>query len=192
MTINTKLHSSSATRPLAPLVQHFKLFTLALAVTFALVAGLVLVLPAKYESEMKLLVNNERQDLIISPQDDKNTVHAQEMAEIRLNSEIELLKSADVLKQVVLKTGLSHEPGTVRAAGGPSPIYLDRAVRSLSRHLEIAPVKKSDIITVSYRAKSPELANSVMTRLADTYLGMHLQAHGTPPGSFHFFNEQAN
>lgn len=190
--IKTKLLSSIAIGPLAPVFRHLKLFACAFAVTFALVAGVILVLPTKYESEMKLLVNNERQDLVISPQDDKNTVHAQELAEIRVNSEIELLKSADVLKQVVLKTGLGHEPGTVRAAGAPSPVYLDRAVRSLYRHLEITPVKKSDIITVAYRAKSPELANAVMTRLADTYLGMHLQAHGTPPGSFHFFEEQAN
>jgi len=188
-----QIHHTPALKkgPLAPFLRHFKLFLAAFTFTFVVVAAIVMLLPTRYESEMKLLVNNERQDLVITPQDDRHTIQSQELTEVRLNSEIELLKSQDVLRKVVMKTDLSHEPGTVRAQGGPSPVSLDRAIRSLNRRLQVVPVTKSDVITVSYRANTPALANAVVRRLADTYLGMHLQAHGTP-GSFEFFDEQAN
>jgi uncharacterized protein involved in exopolysaccharide biosynthesis len=159
--------------------------------TFLVTVALVFLLPTKYESQMKLLVGDERPDLVISPKDDKTIPLPEELAEIRVNSEIELLTSRDVLRQVVIKSHLSQEPGTVAASGGPSPISLDRAVHSLERHLEISPVKKSEIITVAYRAKSPEVANAVLKNLAETYLGKHLNAH-TNPGSFKFFSDQAD
>lgn len=184
-------HRRSVVDPLLRLFGHRWLFLIVFAGTFSMTAALVFLLPTKYESQMKLLVGDERPDLVISPKDDKATPLREELAEVRVNSEIELLRSLDVLKQVVLKSHLTREPGTVDASGEPSPISLDRAVHSLERHLEISPVKKSEIITVAYRAKSPEMASAVLKNLAETYLGMHLSAH-TNPGSFKFFSDQAD
>ena len=181
----------SVVDPLLRLFGHRWLFLIVFAGTFLMTAALVFLIPTKYESQMKLLVGDERPDLVISPKDDKSTPQPEELAEIRVNSEIELLRSHDVLRQVALKSHLTPEPGTVAASGAPSSISLDRAVRSLDRHLEITPVKKSEIITVAYRAKSPEVANAVLKNLADTYLGKHLNAH-TNPGSFKFFSDQAD
>lgn len=171
--------------------RHWKLFLTAFAVMFALITCVVLLLPTKYESQMKLFVNTERQDLVITPSEDKNGAYYQELAEVRINSEIELLKSNDVLKQVVIKAGLLKKPGAKIADGSPSPLELDKAVHSLEHHLVIEPVKKSAIISVSYIARSPELANTVLKNLAEAYLGQHLKAHATP-GSFVFFSEQTN
>src|SRR5277367_5419105 len=86
--------------------RHWKLFFIVFSVIFAVVTCVVLLLPFKYESQMKLLVNAERQDLVISPSEDKNGTYYQELAEILINSEIELLKSHDVLQQVVIKADL--------------------------------------------------------------------------------------
>ena len=171
--------------------RHWRLFLIVFSAMFALVTCVVFLLPFKYESQMKLLVNTERQDLVISPSEDKNGTYYQELAEIRLNSEIELLKSHDVLQQVVIKSGLLKKPATGVAPESPSPLELDRAIHSLEHHLVIEPVKKSAIISISYRAKSPELANTVVKNLAEAYLGQHLKAHAAP-GSFVFFNEQAD
>jgi uncharacterized protein involved in exopolysaccharide biosynthesis len=177
--------------PLLHLLGHRWLFLIVFAGTFSMTAALVFLLPTKYESQMKFLVGDERPDMVISPEDDKATPQQEELAEVRVNSEVELLTSRDVLTQVVLKSHLAREPGTVAASGAPSSISLDRAVHSLERHLEISPVKKSEIITVAYRAKSPEVANAVLKNLAETYLGKHLRAH-TNPGSFKFFSDQAD
>ncbi|WP_158748947.1 Wzz/FepE/Etk N-terminal domain-containing protein [Acidobacterium sp. S8] len=169
--------------------KHRKLFFVAFTITFVLIAAVVMLLPPKYESEMKLLVNTGRQDLIISPSEDKNGTQYQELAEIRINSEIELLKSRDVLQQVVLRSGLLKTSG--KSAGQNQELDVDRAVHGLAHRLDIEAVKKSEIISVSYRAKSPAQANTILKNLAEVYLGEHLKAHATP-GSLKFFDEQAN
>lgn len=158
-----------------------------------LLAGctLVLIMPKKYEAEMKFLVKNERQDLVISPDKSTATVTSNQINETEINSEIELLRSNDVLRNVVLKSGLSHpEPGTVQAAGPMSPVSVDRALAGLRNALSIAAVKKSSIIDITYASKDPQLASRVLQNLRDSYLEVHLRSHGTP-GSYNFFNQQA-
>ncbi len=177
--------------PLARIRRHWRLFVLVFAACFITIAIGIKLLPVKYESRMRLLVSSERQDLVISPDEGKTTSSYQDFAENRVNSEIALMTSRDVLRDVVLKSGMGHEPGTVSAAGPPSPWYMDSAVNSLGRHLEIAPVKKSDVIEVTYKGRSPEQATEVLKNLADVYLSEHLRAHAQP-GSFKFFDEQAN
>lgn len=177
--------------PLARIRRHWRLFVLVFAGCFLTIAIGIKLLPVKYESRMRLLVSSERQDLVISPNDGKSTSSYQDFAENRVNSEIALMTSRDVLQDVVLKSGMGHEPGTVSAAGPPSQWYLDSAVNSLGHHLEIAPIKKSDVIEVTYKAHSPEQATAVLKNLAEVYLSEHLRAHAQP-GSFKFFDEQAN
>ena len=176
--------------PLARIRRNWRLFILVFVVCFLTIALGIKLLPVKYESRMRLLVSSERQDLVISPSDGKTASAYQDFAENRVNSEIALMTSRDVLQDVVLRSGMGHEPGTVSAAGPPSQWYLDSAVNSLGRHLEIAPIKKSDVIEVTYKAKSPEQATAVLKNLADTYLSEHLRAHAQP-GSFEFFDGQA-
>lgn len=170
---------------------HWKLFLVAFGCTFTCTAILIMLLPTKYESQMKILVSSDAQDLVISPNDGKASPGFQDFAQNRVNSEIQVMTSRDVLREVVMRSGLAHEPGTVSAAGAPSPLYLDTAVNSLGNHLKVEPVKNSDVISVVYKARSPELATVVLRNLADSYLNMHVRAHAKP-GSFQFFNQQAD
>jgi len=67
------------------------------AVPFAaLLTVTVLLLPKKYASEMKILVNNERQDPIISTDYTRYTPQPHEESEMQVNSEGQLLRSSDV------------------------------------------------------------------------------------------------
>jgi uncharacterized protein involved in exopolysaccharide biosynthesis len=167
-----------------------RLFAIAFAITFVLLGLVIVLLPKRYESQMKLLVKNERQDVVVSPERNISTIHTNELTETQVNSEIELIRSMDVLRQVALKSGLAHESGTVIAAGAPSPIALANAVRSLERQLDISPVKKSNIIEISYQANAPEVAANVLNRLVETYLEAHLKVHGAS-GTYTFFAGQA-
>lgn len=170
---------------------HWKLFALVFALSFAATSAIVLMMPAKYESQMKILVSNAPEDLVITPNDGRASTGLQDFEENRVNSEIQVMTSRDVLRDVVMRSGLAHEPGTVSAAGPPSPWYLDTAVNTLGQHLQIAPIQKSDVISVVYKASSPEMANAVLHNLADSYLSMHVRAHAKP-GSFQFFDDQAS
>jgi glycosyltransferase involved in cell wall biosynthesis/uncharacterized protein involved in exopolysaccharide biosynthesis len=157
----------------------------------ALFVAIVLVLPKQYESEMKILVNNERQDPVVSTDYLPYKPQPQEQSEYEVNSESEILHSSDVLRDVVLKTGLANPDAATSDSSKVSPAELDRATRKLDRKLEIEPVKKSQIINVSYRARTPELANRVMRELASRYLVAHVQVHNTS-GTYQLFDEQAS
>jgi glycosyltransferase involved in cell wall biosynthesis/uncharacterized protein involved in exopolysaccharide biosynthesis len=164
------------------------LWSLPFAALFVIV---VFLLPKQYESEMKILVNNERQDPVVSTDYLPYKPQAQEQSEYEVNSEGEILHSTDVLRDVVLKTGLSSLDAADSDSSKVSPANLDHAIRKLDRKLEIEPVKKSNIINVSYRARTPELANRVMRELASRYLVAHVQVHNTS-GTYQLFDQQAS
>jgi len=56
--------------------------------------------------------------------------------------------------------------------------------------LEIKALKTSSIISISYKAQSPKLAQEVITKLIDSYLEKHIAVHQTP-GSYAFFTQQS-
>ena len=163
---------------------HWKLFGAVFVITFMATAAIVLLLPTKYESQMELLVSSAPQDLVISPNDGKPETGLQDFVENRVNSEIQVMTSKDVLRDVATRSGLVQAPDTSSAS-------MEAVINSLGRHLEIEPVKKSDVITVTYKARNPELATTVLRNLKDAYLSMHVKAHAKP-GSYKFFDDQAN
>lgn len=65
----------------------------------------------------------------------------------------------------------------------------DRAIRKLLGDLDVAAIKKSNSIALSYDARSPRMAQDVLARLIDAYLDKHIQVHITE-GSYQFFVEQ--
>jgi glycosyltransferase involved in cell wall biosynthesis/uncharacterized protein involved in exopolysaccharide biosynthesis len=164
------------------------LWSLPFAALFVIV---VFLLPKQYDSEMKILVNNERQDPVVSTDYLPYKPQAQEQSEYEVNSEGEILHSTDVLRDVVLKTGLSNPDAAASDSTKVSPAELDRAIRKLDRKLEIEAVKRSKIINVSYRVRTPELANRVMRELASRYLVAHVQVHNTS-GTYQLFDQQAS
>jgi uncharacterized protein involved in exopolysaccharide biosynthesis len=155
------------------------------AVTAVLLA---IYLPDQYESRMKILVRNMRSDTqITAERTDTSSGGANEVSEAQIISEIELLKSRDLLKQVVVKNDLAEvEPG--RPA---MPQEIERAVYKLEKDLDISPVKKANMIEVSYTSKSPEKSAEVLKDLSELYMEKHLKIH-RPPGTFDFFKTQSD
>jgi len=160
-----------------------------LILTTLLTAAIVTVLVVsrttdKYESRMKLLVKNMRADVTMTAAN-AESVAANEVSESQINSEIELLKGRDLLEQVVKRVNLA-KPSEAGAEGKA----VEEAVYKLEKDLQISPVKKANIIEVSYTSQSPETAALVLNQLAGLYLEKHLKVHH-PPGAFEFFQNQA-
>jgi len=169
-------------------------------VIFALATLLVLLRPAQYESEMKILVKRERVDPLVTPEASSQQSSWPGVTEEELNSEVELLKSGDLLEQVVVEAGLSRssEPGLGgrirRLLGGrEEPKEKEReiaaAVQRFTRKLEIQPLRKSNIIRVSYGSSTPDASAAVLKTLATRYLEKHLAVH-RPSGAFDFFERE--
>src|ERR1700691_2596423 len=90
-------------------------------VTFTLVvAGVTagtLIMPKQYESHMKILVKNERADMVVTADSNTGTGYQGAVSEEQINTEIELLNSNSLLRQVVEKCGLDK---TENASGSPA------------------------------------------------------------------------
>ena len=139
----------------------------------------------KYESRLKLLVKNMRADVQVTASEDDPIINNQ-VSESEINSEIELLKGRDLLEQVVKRVNLADAFPNVDEAKA-----LEQAIYKLEKDLNVASVKKANIIEVSYSSPSPELSAAVLNHLAELYLDKHLKVHH-PPGAFEFFKNQAD
>src|SRR5271154_2004188 len=65
----------------------------------------------QYVAQMKILVLRQRVDAVISPEASSPIQWGgDQVSEEDLNSEVELLKSSDLLRRVAVVTGLDHDP----------------------------------------------------------------------------------
>jgi len=151
-----------------------------------------LVLP-RYRGEMKFLVVRERVDPVVTPAAEKDSlavVNAPVVSEPELNSEVELLNSHELLRAVVVKVGLAH--GTHWWGWWRSDDEkIEAAVRSLDSSLDVDPVRKTNVIAVTYKNKDPQLAAQVMNEIARLYLEKHRDVHRFP-GQFEFFQHETD
>ena len=169
------------------------LFTFLAVIAGAIVVSLML--PNRYTARMKILVKNQRVDLAITPEATTGgaapTVE-NEVSENQINSEIELLTSNDLLTEVVKATGLAKgDAKGLFAAPATEAVRIERAVTALSKELTITPVRKANIITISYSSGSPDIAAAVLKKLGDLYLEKHLKLNH-PVGASGFFTEKAS
>ena len=174
----------------------FRRRALVLFTFLAVVLGTAIVtwlLPNKYESRMKILVKNQRVDVAITPEATGGAPVGVEgeVSENVINSEIELLTSRDLLSQIAKETGLG-QAGWLSFWKKPVPEAerIEKAATDLSKDLVITPVKKANVISISYSANSPEVAAAVLKKLGDLYLEKHLKLHH-PTGASDFFKEKA-
>jgi uncharacterized protein involved in exopolysaccharide biosynthesis len=147
--------------------------------------------PKEYRSSTKFLVERERVDPIISPGASTPLSIRGEVAEEELNSEVELLGSADVLRQVVVSCGLHQRKSFLSSllGAGDEATRIAKAVDRLQKALKIELVRKSNVISVSYEADDPQLAARVLSALDDAYLKKNVAVH-RPPGQFEFFDRE--
>ncbi|HEY2547173.1 MAG TPA: Wzz/FepE/Etk N-terminal domain-containing protein [Candidatus Acidoferrum sp.] len=156
----------------------------------SIAAVIAVLLPKKYEAEMKILVRHERADEVVSPEREAPVQWQTEVSEEELQSEAELIRSRDLLGKVVVDCGL-QSPGSFWSKQGESEDQkVARGVLKLEKDLTVQPIKLTNLISVSYKSKDPQLAAKVLHSLAGLYLEKHLAVHRAP-GQFEFFHQQA-
>ena len=161
----------------------------------------ILLLPPTYEAEMKILVQRERIDPLVSTganlaESDRNLTLDE------ITSEIELLLSRNSLEKTVVDCRL-YEPRNPWSVGaiqlrllGALGLAPDKATRvfkavlKMETNLQAIPLNSSNMIKVSYQSESPQVAAQVLKELADLYFAMHT-AIRRPKGTADFFEQQA-
>jgi len=171
-----------------------------------LMAGSVLaifILPQTYEAQMKILVQRERVDPVVSTEPNVSASD-RDLTLDEIASEVELFQSRDSLERTVEDCALyeSRNPWSLGAiklrvmgALGAAPdkqTRIDKAVLKMeTKDLQVIPLNASDIIKATYQAQSPQLAEQVLKELGDLYLAKHT-AIRRPHGTTNFFDEQAH
>lgn len=153
-----------------------------------------LFLSREYKSTMQILVKRQRLDPVVSTQATSTADAVRgEITEEEINTEIQLITSRDLLEQVVVACGLVKPPGLLaRILKQTQPdLRLAKATDDLEHRLIVEPVKKSDIIEVTYRHSSPAVARQVLAKLAELYMNKHAAVH-REPGTADFFAQQAD
>jgi uncharacterized protein involved in exopolysaccharide biosynthesis len=141
-----------------------------------------------YEAKMKILVLRQRSDAIVtSSANAPAQFSGDQVSEEDLNSEVELLNSEDLLHKVVLTTELSDKSGS--PSDRDSEVRTATAVRELAKDLKIEPLPKSNVISIEYSNRNPQLAAQVLQALAAAYTEKHLELHRSS-GEFKFFDQQ--
>jgi len=162
------------------------------AFLIVLSAGILYALFApSYKAEMKILVRRGRIDPALTPtQTVSPAFDHDEISEDEMNSEMELVRDDDILREVVLKTGLAEQVSWLSRLRNDTPeVRTQRAVQRLARRLDVLPVRKSRLITVAYSSRDPQLSAAVLQRLADAYIKKHAEMR-RPSGQQTFFESQ--
>src|SRR6266436_10047411 len=165
---------------------------------FVGISGLVLVLAVvyafagtTYRAHVRVLVRRGRADPPVTAQQNAPPDFSRvEVTEEELNSEVELLKDNDVLRRVVQANDLAghdwlhwlrpHEGEAART---------ERAAKKLAGGLKVEPIKRTNLIAVSYDSADPQVAAQVLQSLTGIYLEKHMEV-SRPSGQLRFFNLQ--
>jgi uncharacterized protein involved in exopolysaccharide biosynthesis len=155
--------------------------------------------PSRYEAEMKILVKRDRVEPLVTPQANSNQPVNTEVGEAELNSEVELLRSSELLEKTVLACDLQHRDDSMRSklsgmiglhpATPKESVRVANAVATLSKDLKVEVLKKTNLIAVGYGSPDAQLSARVLKTLGDLYLQKHVTVH-RPPGAFDFFQKE--
>jgi polysaccharide biosynthesis transport protein len=171
----------------------------ALALTFCgvmlgtLVAAFVL--NALHKGTMEILVNEQRVDPTVTSQSTQGQASPGTVTDYDIGSEVELLKSPDLLQEVVLANRLQDVERRSFTShlhpGADDAWFIARATDKLHSKLDISPVSKSNLIEVDYKSMDPQMAYNVLETLGRLYLAKHNAVH-RPPGSYTFFASETD
>jgi uncharacterized protein involved in exopolysaccharide biosynthesis len=183
----------------APLFRQRKLLLPTFLGVVLVTVLIVAFLPQDYQAEMKILVKHERVDAAVSPGRDPAVVNAGDVTEEELNSEVQILSSRDLLERVVVSCNLQNlqpdhfwdrifNKAAAQGAGNREndAKKISRAVLALEKKLKIEPLKKTNLIQVTYSSSDPQLAAHILNVLGNLYMEKTVAVHRLP-GAFEFF-----
>lgn len=144
--------------------RHKRRFCVVLAVVAAITAGALLLIPKRYQASMQLVVLKARQYAVVTSDADQPREDVTSVTDNDVNSQAELLRSHDVLDAALNQMGY---------AGG-SAATRDKAMESLTQRLDVAPVRQSAVMNVTYTDVSPEKARQGLQAIANSFVAREL------------------
>ncbi len=153
-------------------------------------AATILILP-RYEAHTEILVRRQRVDPVVTAEQGNPVISNTTVTEEELNSEVELIKSDDVMRQVVTMVGLDKQEAKHLLFFDRKPDEaIAKALGKLKSAVHVEALPKTDVIKVTYSSTDPKTAAQVLTALDAAYLEKHKEVHH-PAGQYAFFDQEA-
>jgi succinoglycan biosynthesis transport protein ExoP len=148
--------------------------------------AVVTVIPPKYVSESRVLVVG-RDNVFLRPDVDKDIAERVTVDQEAVTSQVQLILSRDLAREVIAKLKLNELPEFDPARGGVSLVKgllgtlgviknrmrmtpEERTLDAYYDRLNVYPVEKSRVIVIDFLSESPELAARVSNAIADAYI----------------------
>jgi succinoglycan biosynthesis transport protein ExoP len=151
------------------------------------------VLPRYYEAQTKLLVRYVVDKSAVDSPDDTQLKTGSQSDNL-VNSEVQLLTTLDLAMDVAQAVGvdrLLRDPEAKDTPGTKPKGTLTDAGRAILGGLKVAVVKGTDIISISYKNRDPQLALQVLQEFVARYFDKHLEVH-RPVGGFEFMTRETD
>ncbi len=195
-------------------------FLIAAVILLVVVSGMLatIMITPKFEASMSLLVSRDRVDPQINPSDKNSETTQTAISDEEFNSELELIKSSEVIAGVVKDLDLINnqkpKPDT-RFAGlrgriknaiykfigrdsseestnQPEDIFtIEKTVNRVAGNLDVTSNKKSRVIKVSYTDTDPIRAKQTLEKLYERFVELHVQMSDKPQAG-QVFTEQTD
>jgi uncharacterized protein involved in exopolysaccharide biosynthesis len=169
-------------------------------ITFATFAVGTFLTKPTYEAKAQILVNPANESIYMFSSGSGSLVLNINREE-QINSEIEILKSRSLAKEVVNLLGpatiypdLDNRKHGVQAsmlsASDDHTSSAEKALQALQKKLDVQAIKKSNVIEVSFRHTDSKMAATVVNTLAGLYFDRHVDTLKTLH-SYEFFLQQS-
>jgi uncharacterized protein involved in exopolysaccharide biosynthesis len=167
--------------------------------TVAVTALATFLVPPTYEATAAILVKKASAEVPLVAKDSSQLIISQ-VSEEDLNSEAAILGSRQAIEDVLhefrvdeswRRDGLVLRARSALAGllGSPRLSYFDDMVLHLQKKVEVRPVRKSNILDISYRHGDAEWAARVVRALTERYITRRSQVYQSPQ-AVSFFDEE--
>jgi polysaccharide biosynthesis transport protein len=148
--------------------------------------AIVQIIPPKYQSESRVLIESQ-DNVFLRPDADKNLTDRNTVDQETVTSQVQLVLSRDLARDVIAKLKLEQRPEFNPALNGISPLKLllgrlglirdpsrmtpeERVLEAYYDRLTVYAIDNSNVIVVDFLSQDPELAAQVANTIADEYL----------------------
>ncbi len=190
---------------------------------FIVATGMIttLLITPKYEATMSILISRDRIDPQINPSDKNPEIMLSAISDEEFNSELELVRSAEVITGAVTELGLVNdrrpkadtwlgdlrqrlktsiydagrraagESGEQQAGSAADDFSVEKAVNHVLANLEVVPTKKSRVIKITYSDTDPLRAKRTLEAIYRKFVDLHVRINERPEAE-QVFREQTD
>jgi uncharacterized protein involved in exopolysaccharide biosynthesis len=139
--------------------------------------------PPIYESEAKLFVRYVVDKSAVDGLDSQIKT-PNPLTDTLINSEVEILTSSDLAREVVKAIGVER-----LMPGDGAKVSVESAAQGLFHGLDVTVVKGTNIISAIYKSGNPNLPMPILQELVKRYFDKHLEVHRSI-GAFDFVTKE--